>query len=312
MGRRWSALLLVGVGVLVTGFLVHDTVLRVTAGLAAQSPGAGPGLQRASTPLPASPELLALGEHVYARQCAACHGTDGRGQGAAAYLLYPRPRDFVTARYRLVSTWESAPTDEDLFQTISRGMPGSVMPSWGHLPEPERWGLVHYIKAFAETPLAVAPTTDATDGNPGTGVIRVPPEPPFTPEARARAQELYGQACASCHGLTGKGDGVEKQLDDRGYPSRPRDLTVGVFKGSPEPAALYRRIVAGMPGSPMPMNDWAYGEDAWHLVHLVRSWSSDEQRSRAEMQQFTLVSRRVPRVPEHPDDGAWRSQCICT
>jgi hypothetical protein len=56
----------------------------------------------------------------------------------------------------------------------------------------------------------------------------------------------------------------------------------------------------------MPMSDWAYGEDAWHLVHLVRSWSSDEQRARVEMLKFRIVVRRVERVPDHPDSGVWR------
>jgi cytochrome c len=37
-------------------------------------------------PQPATPELLALGKKIYERQCAACHGLDGRGQGEAAYL----------------------------------------------------------------------------------------------------------------------------------------------------------------------------------------------------------------------------------
>jgi hypothetical protein len=137
-------------------------------------------------------------------------------------------------------------------------------------------------------------------------MIRVPPEPPFTSAARARALELYADACASCHGKTGKGDGAEDQKDDKGYPTRPRDLTLGVFKGSPEAPELYRRIVAGMPGTPMPMSDWAYGVDAWHLVHLVRSWSSDEQRARVEMRKFQIVARRVARLPDHPDEGTWR------
>jgi hypothetical protein len=56
----------------------------------------------------------------------------------------------------------------------------------------------------------------------------------------------------------------------------------------------------------MPMSDWAWGNDAWHLVHLVRSWSSDEQRGRVEMRRFRIVARRVPRIPTHPDDGVWR------
>ncbi len=278
---------------------------------AARSAVAAPGPVAVSltptTRRPASPELLALGKRLYDKQCVACHGPDGRGDGEAAYLLYPKPRDFTTGKYALVSTWERVPTDEDLFRTISRGMPGSAMPSWGHLSEEERWGLIHYVKSFAEKPWVVPQSADPKgEGGGGKGLIRVPPEPPFTPEARAHALERYADACASCHGQTGRGDGTEDQKDDKGYPTRPRDLTLGVFKGSPDPARLYRRIVAGMPGSPMPMSDWAFGEDAWHLVHLIRSWSSDEQRARAEMLKFRIIAKRVDRVPDHPDSGAWR------
>jgi mono/diheme cytochrome c family protein len=259
-----------------------------------------------STSPVASPALLALGQRLYGKQCASCHGAGGRGDGEAAYLLYPRPRDFVAGAYRLVSTWERVPTDEDLYRTISRGMPGSAMPSWSHLSEEERWALVHYVKTFRAPPLVVAPAADKGEGQSGTGVIDVPPRPPFTPEARKLALERFADACASCHGPAGKGDGAEEQKDEAGYPTRPRDLTVGVFKGDPDPAQLYRRIVAGMPGSPMPMSDWAHGADAWHLVDLIRSWSSEAQRRRAEMRTFTIVATRVPRVPDHPDAGTWR------
>ncbi len=289
----------------VAGAVTVAMSLSLAACSAPVSPAPGPAAPAA--PRAASPDLLTLGQRVYVKQCAACHGLDGRGDGEAAYLLYPKPRDFVGAKYRLVSTWERIPTDEDLFRTISRGMPGSAMPSWGHLPEAERWALVHYVKAFAATPLVVPPAADPQgEGEAGRGVIRVVPRPPFTPEARRLALERYADACASCHGKAGRGDGTDEQKDDLGYPTRPRDLTVGVFKGDPEPVQLYRRLVAGMPGSPMPMSDWAYGSDAWHLVSLVRSWSSDEQRQRAEMQKFRIVARRVPRVPEHPDAGTWR------
>ena len=255
----------------------------------------------------ASPPLRARGKAVYDRQCAACHGTGGRGDGEAAYLLYPKPRDFTTGNYRLVSTWERVPTDEDLYLTISRGMPGSAMPSWGHLPEEERWALVHYIKSFAAKPWTIASAADPKgEGQAGTGLIRVPPAPPFTAAARKLALERYADACASCHGPAGKGDGAEAQKDDLGYPTRPRDLTLGVFKGAADPVHLYRRIVAGLPGTPMPMSDWAYGDEAWHLVSLVRSWSSDAQRERAEMRKFRIPARRVDRLPEHPDSGVWR------
>jgi mono/diheme cytochrome c family protein len=260
-----------------------------------------------TTSRPASPEVVAVGKRVYDKQCAACHGVSGRGDGEGAYLLYPKPRDFVSAKYRLVSTWERVPTDADLFRTISRGMPGSAMPSWGHLSEEERWGLVHYVKSFAASPLVVPPAADPkAEGQTGTGVIRVPPPPPFTAAARQLALERYADACASCHGKTGRGDGTEEQKDEMGYPIRPQDLTVGVFKGDPDPVQLYRRIVAGLPGTPMPMSDWAYSNEAWHLVNLILSWSGPEQRQRAEMRRFRIVARRIPRVPDHPDAGAWR------
>ena len=176
------------------------------------------------------------------------------------------------------------------------------MPSWAHLPEETRWGLVHYIKTFAENP--IKPNTAESES--GTGIIKVPPEPPYTAEAVARAQEYFRDACASCHGETGKGDGVQEQFDDAGYPTRPRDLTVGVFKGIPEPQEVYRRIVAGLPGTPMPMSDWSYGTDAWDLTHFILSMSSPEQRERVEMKKFLIAAKRVAQIPDHPDASVWR------
>jgi len=305
----WEACLLLAV---VVGCAASNEITAAPppAPLTGSTAASGEALSVSLTPAtirPASPDLVGLGKRAYEKQCAACHGIDGRGEGAAAYLLYPKPRDFTGGKFALVSAWERVPTDEDLFRTISRGMPGSAMPSWGHLSEEERWGLLHYVKSFAEKTWTIPPPADPKrEGSTGNGVIRVPPAPPFTPEARARALELYADACASCHGKAGRGDGAEDQKDDKGYPTRPRDLTLGVFKGSPEPAQLYRRIVAGMPGTPMPMSDWSYGNDAWHLAQLIRSWSSDEQRARAEMRKFRIVARRVARVPDHPDDGTWR------
>ncbi len=124
---------------------------------------------------PASSQLIAAGKALYGQQCAACHGNTGRGDGEAAYLLYPKPRDFVAARYRLVSTWDRVPTDQDLFDTISRGMPGSAMPSWEHLTTEQRWGLVYYIKSFAEKPIEIrSQKMPSADGSGGEGIIEVP------------------------------------------------------------------------------------------------------------------------------------------
>jgi mono/diheme cytochrome c family protein len=274
----------------------------------ADRPGAIPAVLVPSTALPPSSDLVALGRKTYEKECLACHGKDGNGEGEAAYLLYPRPRDFTSGQFRLVSTWDSVPTDEDLFRTISRGMPGSAMPSWSHLPERTRWGLVHYVKSFSKRPLAIHSSQEPdADGNDAAGVVSVPKEPPYTKEAEARARATFAQSCAPCHGQTGRGDGQQKQTDSKGFATRPRDLTLGVFKGSPDPASVYCRIVAGLPGAPMPQSAYLHGEPAWDLVHFVRSLSSDEQRAKVEMKKFRIVAARVPELPDHPDSGLWQT-----
>ncbi len=288
--------------------LGSPSACRRASNAGADRPGVIPASLSSSAPLPSSPALLALGRTTYEKECRPCHGREGNGEGEAAYLLFPRPRDFTTGQFRLVSTWDGVPTDEDLFRTISRGMPGSAMPSWSHLPERTRWGLVHYVKAFSTRPLAIEASREPdADGNGAAGEIRVPPEPPRTREAEARARTAFAQGCAPCHGPTGRGDSPQKQTDAKGFPTRPRDLTLGVYKGSPDPQSVYRRIVAGLPGSPMPQSAYLHGEQAWDLVHFVRSLSSDEQRAKAEMRRFRIVAVRVPELPDHPDSGLWQA-----
>jgi hypothetical protein len=57
----------------------------------------------------------------------------------------------------------------------------------------------------------------------------------------------------------------------------------------------------------MPQNAYLHGEQAWDLVHLVRSLSSDEQRAKVEMKKFRIVASRVDALPSHPDSGLWQS-----
>jgi mono/diheme cytochrome c family protein len=128
-------------------------------------------------------------------------------------------------------------------------------------------------------------------------MVRLPPEQAYTREAEARARGIFEKSCAPCHGPTGRGDGKKEQIDSQGFATRPRDLTLGVYKGSPDPASVYTRIVAGLPGSPMPQSAYLHGEQAWDLVHFVRSLSSDEQRAKVEMKQFRIVASHV-RSPE--------------
>src|SRR4051794_19592405 len=85
---------------------------------------ASAGIARAQT-------APAPGKTIYDQRCVQCHGADGRGDGAAAPVLQPRPRDFTSAKFKLRTTENgSLPTDDDLIRTITFGIPGTSMPGW--------------------------------------------------------------------------------------------------------------------------------------------------------------------------------------
>lgn len=140
-------------------------------------------------------------------------------------------------------------------------------------------------------------------------VTPVPPPPADwdSPEAIDRGRELFlGQVanCVKCHGRTGRGDGENVDYDDwareivdpqnpaalesylaRGALAprlaRPRNLTRGMYRGGSRPEDLYRRIVNGIAGTPMPAlplraadaaadDLFLTPDDVWHLVAFVR------------------------------------------
>src|SRR6266513_143304 len=90
---------------------------------------------------------LSPGKAVYDQHCAACHGINGDGNGPAAVWLYPKPRHFNSGLFKIKSTPPGfMPSDEDLLHTVTRGMPGSSMPSFTYLSEPQRREWLPYVK----------------------------------------------------------------------------------------------------------------------------------------------------------------------
>jgi hypothetical protein len=71
------------------------------------------------------------GKADYVRYCAGCHGNLGDGNGENANWLDPKPRNFQLGIFKCRSTTTGTlPTDQDLFDTIARGLVTSNMPQW--------------------------------------------------------------------------------------------------------------------------------------------------------------------------------------
>ena len=203
----------------------------------------------------AEPSAL-RGENVYARACAACHGYQGDGKGAAAPNLDPRPRDFTTGMFKFRTTPSGElPTDADLLRIVEAGIPGSQMPGWKRLlSKSEREDVVAYLKTFS---------ADFKDGAPPA--IDIPAAPAATERSIAEGKMVYMlMECWACHGGRGKGDGksVRTLEDDAGRRIPAWDLRSARYKAGNDPETLYRTFTTGLNGTPMP----AYALDGFLIA----------------------------------------------
>ncbi len=210
------------------------------------------------------------GSKLYRRYCKGCHGPLGDGNGENAAWIDPKPRDFVAATFKCRSTpTGTLPTDEDLYNSISRGFTNSNMPHWDSLPPQNRIDLVAYIKTFSPR------WKSEKAGDP----IKVPAEPAITSQSVAHGGELFQKMeCWKCHGQQGRGDGPSAATltDSKDQPIRPYNFADAGndarFKCGTTNQDLYRIFMTGVDGTPMPsFADVIQPNDAWDLVHYLRT-----------------------------------------
>lgn len=84
------------------------------------------------------------GETLFVQNCARCHGTAGDGEGSSR--VSPRARYFGMDKFKLASTKNGIPTDDDLLKVLHRGIPGSSMPAFTDLSKEDKEALVEHIR----------------------------------------------------------------------------------------------------------------------------------------------------------------------
>jgi cytochrome c len=267
---------------------------------------------------------LERGLELYGLHCAVCHGKTGDGRGEAAYLLSPVPRDFGSGRFRLVSTENAVPSDDDLVLVLRRGMPGSAMPAWEWLSDAELYSLALAVRQLARENMTNGLLADAraegedmaeeeareiaTKKLTPRASIDVGTAPSVTDVLLARGKSLYETSCTQCHGADGRARDVDKQTNEDGTPTRPRDFTAGIFKGGSDAADIVRRLRCGLPGCPMPQTQLDSSADGWALAAYVRSFVRPGAQERVQQRRGRIsVARSAGRVPSDPEAREWQA-----
>ena len=154
-----------------------------------------------TNPLENDARAVRAGGVIFRGQCATCHGADA---GGIQDIDAPGLRQLWSTAGR---------TDEQVFNTIKNGVPGSIMPAHP-FPDTEVWMLVAYLQSLAPANDALATTGDAVAG-----------------------EALFSRHCAECHSLGGKGGalGPDLSLINR---SRSRQALVTAIRSPSQAIAL--------------------------------------------------------------------------
>ncbi|HEX5236326.1 MAG TPA: c-type cytochrome [Silvibacterium sp.] len=89
--------------------------------------------RRRVNPYAGSTEAVAAGGNLYRDNCAKCHGTEAQGRSKHPSLRSERLKNA---------------TDGEIAWIIKNGQMYKGMPSWGGLPEQERWQIVAYLRCL--------------------------------------------------------------------------------------------------------------------------------------------------------------------
>ena len=94
---------------------------------------APPSASNKSNPFDDDEMARRAGAKLFSRECAPCHGANAEGIGKAPPLRQPE-------------VYQAAPGV--LFWVLKNGSIYQGMPSFAHLPEPQRWEIVTFLRSL--------------------------------------------------------------------------------------------------------------------------------------------------------------------
>jgi mono/diheme cytochrome c family protein len=275
-----GALLTTAFGIILISGSTGGVTLAADAALPA-------GFKKAELALEPSADMIEAGKRVYFTKCVWCHGVDGAGDGPGADRLWPRPRNFNQGTFKIRHTASGelplfdakkpTPGQNDLFETVTHGLPGSAMPSWeGILTEEQRLQVLSFV-----TTQLVKDRKFTDKQSESQTVLQLGDLTPIAPteESLKKGAELViEKKCVECHGADGRGDGNAFNLkDDWGFSIQPANWhKCWNFRGSRQDPYnvknIFRTFSTGVNGTPMPsFADNSTVEERWHIANWVNS-----------------------------------------
>ena len=164
--------------------------------------------------LPKTALDLAEGKAIYERSCASCHGATGLGDGAAGVGMNPAPPPIGTFEHM------RGVTPALTYRVVSVGIAGTPMVGYaGTLTPEQRWNVVAYVNSLRSTHAQ-----------------------------QMEGEGLFAQRCASCHGVTGGGDGVLA----KSLTQLPPEIGTVAWQIERSDDQVGQVVRAGIPGTAMP------------------------------------------------------------
>ncbi len=191
------------------------------------------------------------GKALYEKNCASCHGENGRASLLAKPGTVKPPRDFGDPASAAVLTRER------MVNAVRDGVPGTAMAGFGkQMRTQDINAVVDYIRAafmlpsvpgISGTSAHGAATTTPATAAPAAIAMNLPFPNKLTGNP-AVGRTFYNANCATCHGTKGDGQGPRAYF----IVPKPRAFVEATARSTLNRPALFAGISAGRVGTDMP------------------------------------------------------------